>query len=573
MDPVLQQGSLDLDSLAESPESDFMSAVNEFVIEGNVTSPNPISDPTSPEMMVESLYASVINAIDNKRMHDTTTLEKENSVIAELQKAVEKYKYAAEESHSNLRSVKDDLYYLRDLVVKEQHGFGLALLSMSSEVHSTVDKSRQSHETKLKEQHQCELLKVRQELERQVSALTEENQVNQSIVRDVQHAMLELEGLMERKEKELTQLENEKERWVAKESDLTNGIKNLEQVIGNQTEEVKMLSASKDSLTSQLDNLHLEIERSQQKIRQELEAVAQCHLKKLEDRMNQEHKTEIDSLNKNNQVALENIAIESNTKLNEATDHHASAIKEKELQIKDLEDRYTELAELRCKLEVELALKDSETEDVRILFEEAKSQHAEAINTQIEAETKVLKDELANLKRQLQAKNEEYEVDLAELRTLMRIEKDHCISELVDRHEEEAALLHTKVSTLQQQAQDAERNYAEQQQNLKEELRQQVAALSGEKEKQLKSFHDLEQELRTVINNLQAEKDLHSKKLEQDKHAIQKDDASDVVTLEAFKELEQQKEAIEKELLDKIKQLEKELQEKPSIKRSLFDQK
>lgn len=73
----MQQGSLDLDSLAESPESDFMSAVNEFVIEENLTSPNPISDPTSPEMMVESLYSSVINAIDNKRMQDTTTLERE----------------------------------------------------------------------------------------------------------------------------------------------------------------------------------------------------------------------------------------------------------------------------------------------------------------------------------------------------------------------------------------------------------------------------------------------------------------------------------------------------------------
>ncbi|XP_017281544.1 RB1-inducible coiled-coil protein 1 [Kryptolebias marmoratus] len=570
MDPVLQQGSLDLDSLAESPESDFMSAVNEFVIEENLTSPNPISDPTSPEMMVESLYSSVINAIDNKRMQDTTTLQKENSRIVELQKAVEKYKYAAEESHSNLRSVKDDLYYLRGLVVKEQHDFGLALVSMSSEVRTTVDEICQTHGTELKEQHQCELLSVRQELEKQVHALTEENQVNQSIVRDVQRAMLELEGLMERKEKELTQLENEKERWAVKESDLTDQIKDLEQINSDRTEEVNMLSASKDSLASQLENLHFEIERSQQKIRQELEAAAQCHLQELEDRMNQEHKTEMDSLNKNNQVALENLAVENNAKLTEATDHHATAIKEKELQIKDLEARLTELAELRCKLEVEVAFKESETEEVRILFEEAKSQQAEAINTQIEAETKVLRDELADFKRQLQAKNEEYEVDLAELRSLMRIEKDHCISELVNRHEEEAALLHTKVSTLQQQAQDAERNHAEQQQNLKEELLQQVAALSGEKEKQLRSFQELELELRTLLNNLQAENDLLSKKLEHDKHAIQKDGdkeaAPDVVAQEAFKELEQQKEKLEKELLDRIKQLEKELQEKQSLK-------
>ncbi|XP_013885425.1 RB1-inducible coiled-coil protein 1 [Austrofundulus limnaeus] len=570
MDPVLQQGSLDLDSLAESPESDFMSAVNEFVIEENLTSPNPISDPTSPEMMVESLYSSVINAIDNKRMQDTTTLARENSRVAELQKAVEKYKYAAEKSHSNLRSVKDDLYYLRGLVVKEQQDFGLALLSMSSEVRTTVDDICQTHETELKALHQCELLSVRQELEKQVLALTEENQVNQNIVRDVQRAMLELEGLMERKEKELTQLENEKERWAEKESDLAGRIKNLDQIISDQTEEAKVLSASKDSLTSQLENLHFEIERSQQKIRQELEVVAQGHLKELEDKMNQEHKIELDSLNRNNQVALESLAVENNTKLTEATDQYATAIKEKDVQIKDLEARFTELAELRCKLEVELALKDAETEEVKILFEEAKSQHAEALNTQIEAETKVLRAELADLKRQLQAKNEEYELDLAELRTLMRIEKDHCISELVDRHEEEAALLHTKVSTLQQQALDAERISAEQQQNLKEEFHQQVAALGEEKEKQSRRFQDLEQELRTVISDLRAENDLLSKKLEQDKPAGQKDEdkeaASDAVAQEAFKELEQQKEEKEKELLGRIKQLEKELQETQSLK-------
>lgn len=52
---TIHQVSLDLDSLAESPESDFMSAVNESVKEENLSSPNPISDPQSPEMMVESL--------------------------------------------------------------------------------------------------------------------------------------------------------------------------------------------------------------------------------------------------------------------------------------------------------------------------------------------------------------------------------------------------------------------------------------------------------------------------------------------------------------------------------------
>lgn len=36
IEQTIHQASLDLDSLAESPESDFMSAVNEFVIEENL---------------------------------------------------------------------------------------------------------------------------------------------------------------------------------------------------------------------------------------------------------------------------------------------------------------------------------------------------------------------------------------------------------------------------------------------------------------------------------------------------------------------------------------------------------
>uniref|UniRef100_A0A672ZGP2 RB1-inducible coiled-coil protein 1 n=1 Tax=Sphaeramia orbicularis TaxID=375764 RepID=A0A672ZGP2_9TELE len=531
MDPVLQQGSLDLDSLAESPESDFMSAVNEFVIEENLTSPNPISDPTSPEMMVESLYSSVINAIDNKRMQDTTILERENSRITALKQVIEKYRSAAEESQSNLRSVKDDLHHLRGQVFKEQHDFSFVLRGMSSEVHKVLDNICQTQELELKEQHKSELFSLRQECDKQVQTLTEENQVNQNIIRDVQRAMLELEGRMERKEKELTQLENEKERWVEAESSHNDRIKNLEQMITEQAEEIKILAALRDSLSSQLENLHFEIERGQQKIRQELEVVEQSHLKELEERMKQEHKAKVESLTKNNQEALEQIEAENVAKLSEAADQHATVLKEKDNEIKDMEARITELAELRCKLEVELALKESETEEVKLLFEEAKTQQTDAVKAQVEAETKVLGEELVSLKRQLQVKNEEYEVDLAELRTLMRIEKDHCISELVDRHEEETILLRSELSSLQQKAQDAERNHTEQQEKLQQELDQQVAALREENQTHLMSFQELEQELRTVISNLQAENDLLSKKVEQDRQAVEKEEAFKVTEL------------------------------------------
>uniref|UniRef100_A0A3P9KGU5 RB1-inducible coiled-coil protein 1 n=1 Tax=Oryzias latipes TaxID=8090 RepID=A0A3P9KGU5_ORYLA len=560
MDPVLQQGSLDLDSLAESPESDFMSAVNEFVIEENLASPNPISEPISPEMMVESLYSSVINAIDNKRMQDTTTLQREASKISELKDVLEKYQCAAEESVCKFRVVKDDLRHLKSLVLKERSDFTLAINSLTTEVSSAVGGVYQTHEMQLREQHRGELLNLRQELEKQIHSLAEENQVNQNIVRDVQRAMLELEGLLERKEKELTQLENEKERWLEKEGHLNERIKNLEQIISEQAEEIRMLSTLRDSLSSQLENLHFEIERSQQKIRQEMEAASRCHLKELEDRLREEHRTELETMSKDNKEALEHLAAENDAKSMTSAAHHAAALQEKDAQIKDLEARLTELAELRCKLEVELALKESESEEARIHFEETKTQQADAVKTQVEAETKTIREELAGLRKQLQAKNEEYEVDLAELRALMRIEKDHCISELVDRHEEETTLLHSNLSSLKQKLQDAKRSHAEQQQRLTDEFSQQIAGLTEEKEQQCKSFQALEQELRTLIGDLQSENDHLSNALKQEDS--RKEEASNVAAADGFKELEQQKEEMERRLLDKIQQLEQELSEK-----------
>ncbi|XP_061696383.1 RB1-inducible coiled-coil protein 1 [Syngnathoides biaculeatus] len=552
MDPVMQPGSLDLDSLAESPESDFMSAVNEFVIEETLTSPNPISDPTSPEMMVESLYSSVINAIDNKRMQDTTTLERENSRIAALRQAMDNYRLAAEESNSNLRCVKDDLCRFRSQVLKEQNDFGLSLRSVSTEVCGLLDNICRAHELELKEQHQSELVAVRQAYEKQVRSLTEDNQVNQSIVRDVQRAMLDLEGLMERKEKELTQLEGDKALWLETERSLREKIKKSDQVISDRAAELEKLLACRDSLKSQLENLHFEIERGQQKIRQELEAEAQVQLKELEDRMKVEHTAELGSLKEDHQEALEDIAADNTAKIKAITEQHNTALKEKNLQIKDLEAHVSDLIELRCKVEMELTLKEAELDEARALLEETKTQQAEAVSSLVAAETRVLKEELAKTKQELQVKNEEHETDRAELKSLLKNEKDHCISELVDRHEKETALLQSELSSLQQQARDADRSQAEELQNLKRELDQQVSALNEEKERQLRNFQEVEQELRTLSGNLQAENKLLSQRLEEDGSA------------EALKELQLKNEEMEKTLSDRIQQLENELRERPS---------
>ena len=197
-------------------------------------------------------------------------------------------------------------------------------------------------------------------------------------------------------------------------------------------------------------------------------------------------------------------------------------------------------------------------------------QQPEVVKSQVEAETKLLSEELAAIKKEFQVKNEEYEVDLAELRSIMRIEKDHCISELLDKHDEETILLRNELSSLQQQAQAAESSHSEQQEKLKQEVDQKVRALSEEKEQQVRRSQELEQELRTVISNLQAENDLLLKKIEWDGQAGKKDlerDVSQAATSDTLKELQQQKDEMEKRLLDKISQLENKLHERLSSKR------
>lgn len=563
MDPVLQQGSLDMDSLAESPESDFMSAVNEFVIEENLTSPNAASDPTSPEKMVESLYSSVINAIDNKRMLDTTTLERENTRIAALQQVTDKYRTAAEESRCSLVSVKEDLRHLRGKVLKEKQDFAFVLRSASAEVCATVDSFYHHQKLELQAQHQSELLSVRQALEKKVETLEEENQVNQNIVRDIQRAMLELEGLLERKEKELTQLESERERWAEADADQKGAIRKLEEVVGDRAKEMETLQASNDLLSARLQELGLELERTQREIREELRAAERSHLEELQERLKQEHAAELQTIAKENQEALDHLATESDAVRNEANRLHAAAVREKDERIKDLEARCTELGELRCKLEVELALKESEAEELRREFQEAEAQQAEAFKSQAEAETRALREELVVIRKELQAKNEEYEVDLAELRSLMRIEKDHCISELVERHDEETAALRTELSALLLQAEDAKRSHSEQQQKLQQEVDEKVGALRREQEEQTRGFQELEQQFRSVIGNLQAENDQLSKRLEVDRRATLKEPEKE----EALKELSQQKDEMEKRLSDRIRQLESELQEQQSSNR------
>ncbi|KAA0704484.1 RB1-inducible coiled-coil protein 1 [Triplophysa tibetana] len=566
MDPLLHQGSLDLDSLAESPESDFMSAVNEFVIEENLMSPNPISDPTSPEMMVESLYSSVINAIDSKRIQDTTTLEKENSKIAALKLSADRYRSASEESQKNLRKVKEDLYHFRGLVLKEQRDFGFSLKTTTIEVRNVLNSIRYRQEEELRGTQQTNLQSLKDDHEKQLLTLTEELEGNRRIVRDVQRAMLELEGLVERKEKEISQLESERE---CSAQELQN-LRDLEEKTVKQSEELKAALLSKDELAGQLEKLHIEIERGQKRIKQEMENAEKMRLQDLEDQLNQRHQADLESVRRDKQSALDVLAQDNLVKVKGLMDSHSAKLKEREGRLKDLEARVEELGDARCKLEVELALKDAEIEDARLQYEEARSSNEEVLKAEMVAQTAALQTQMDTLNQQLQQKNEEYEVGLDELRALMRLEKDHCISELVDRHEEESILLRQELSGLKQKSQDAEKDCEERVQKIQQDVESQLHALRKVEEEELKTFQVKEQDLRSVVGDLQAENTLLSVRLEQERTEAQqraerqKEEAVQAALQEAFRDFQLQKEEIERRLLGKMEVLEHQLKDRQS---------
>lgn len=555
MDPVLQQGSLDLDSLAESPESDFMSAVNEFVIEENVTSPNPISDPTSPEMMVESLYSSVINAIDSKRIQDTTMLQRENSRIMTLKLTVDKYRSAAEESQSNLRKVKDDLCHFQGLVLKEQRDFGFALKKMSAEIPGIVNTFRSCRE----EEHRNEVQKLKDDHEKHVLRLTDELEGNHKIVRDVQRAMLDLEGLVERKEKELAQMEAERERLLQETRDShQQAVQELERNLSERSKALQDALHSKDALANQLDCLQVETER---KVRQETENAEKSRLQDLEAGLKKEHQAQMEILKYNNQSALDTLKLENQAKLKELVESHLTERKELECRFKDYEARVSELADARCKLEVEMALKETETEDLRLQYEEANSQREEALKAEMESRTAGLQEQVEALTRQLQKQNKEHEQGLAELRALMRLEKDHCISELVERHDEESTLLRHEFSALKQKSQDAEKDGEERLQEIQRQLEDQLRTLHKEREEEQRAFRDKEHDSQAAISDLQAGNSLLSGQLEQERQEARRTAEEEKKALE---DALQKKEEVEARLLGKMKLLEAQLEERQS---------
>ncbi|XP_069846809.1 RB1-inducible coiled-coil protein 1 isoform X2 [Dipodomys merriami] len=574
IEQTIHQASLDLDSLAESPESDFMSAVNEFVIEENLSSPNPISDPQSPEMMVESLYSSVINAIDSRRMQDTNTCGTEDfGDHSSLNVQLEKCRVVAQESHFTIQTIKEDLCHFRTFVQKEQCDFSNSLKCTAIEIKNIIDKVKCSLEITLKEKHQKELQTLKSEYEGKLEALVKESEENEKKIKKLKGDLICLEEVLQNKDNEFALIKHEKEAVICMQNEKDQKLLEMENIMHTQDCEIKELKQSKEIVLEDLKKLHAENDEKIELLRAELQCLEQSHLKELEDTLHVRHTKEFEKVMTDHQVSLEKLKQENQERIDQIQEFHATTVHEKEQQLQELKLKVSNLSDLRCKLEVELALKEAETDEIKILLEESKTQQKETLKSLLEQETEALRIEINKLNKKIQDNNENYQVGLAELRALMTIEKDQCISELISRHEEESNLLKTeldKVTSLHNQAFEIEKNLKEQIVELQIKLNSELSILEKQKDEK---FTQQEEKYKAVIQSLEKDKETLLTSHEQDKEQLiqklncEKDEAIQT----ALKEFKLEREVVEKELLEKIKHLENQIAKSPTIESTRED--
>uniref|UniRef100_A0A4W3JFX1 RB1-inducible coiled-coil protein 1 n=1 Tax=Callorhinchus milii TaxID=7868 RepID=A0A4W3JFX1_CALMI len=570
LEQALKQESIDMDSLAESPESDFMSAVNEFVIEENLASPNVISDPQSPEMMVESLYSSVINAIDNRRMQDTAVGEKEDSKeVASLKVYIEKYRFIAEMSQSHFISIKEDLSHFRSLVQEEQYDFNTSMKNVTQELRHIIETVKCRVETETKENYQRILETLRKDYDDRIDKGKAETEANRQNVEKLRRDLMELENAIKQKDEEINVMKAEHEILLRLQTDKDKEMLSLAEAKKAQESQIQELGQSKADLLEEFNQFKVQSDQKSEQLKTELQNLEQSHLKDLEESLQARYEQEIEKLTADHRSQEEQMLRKNEVQLEQTKESFTLKVHEKEQELNELKMKVSELSDLRCKLEVEMALKEAETEEIRQLFEENQSQQQETIKCQVMKEVESYTKEINGLKRQQQVQTEEYKVGLAEQRTLMTLEKNQCVSELVDRQDEEMTLLRAeliKLDTIRQQALNVEAGLKEQIGELNNTLEERLKTIEKQREEMIsekeRALCEIESKYQTIVRGLQEDKEqlLHS--LQQDKETVR------TVMHSTSEECVQK--SHEEELQTKFQQLESHLEEQSSVDREVL---
>ncbi|XP_072323879.1 RB1-inducible coiled-coil protein 1 isoform X2 [Scyliorhinus torazame] len=568
LEQVLKQGSIDMDSLAESPESDFVSAVNEFMIEENSISPNLNSDPQSPEMMLESLYSSVINAIDNRRMQDTTFGANEDSKeVATLKVHIEKYRLITEMSQMHFTNIKKDLTHFRALVQKEQCDFSSSMKNVSEELRSIIETVKCRVEAGAKENYQQKLEILRKDHEDQIDKWNVEVVTAQQSAEKLIKDLLELENGIKEKDYEISTTRTKNETLLCLHVSKDKEIHDLVEYRKKQESEIQELKQSKESLLEELNRLNIKADQKMECLREELQVLEQNHLKDLEDDLKARHQQEMERLVGDHSSQQEQILRENEARLDHLQQSLSIKLQEREQEMNELKVKVSELSDFRCKLEVELALKETEIEEIKQCLKESQVQQEEITKCHVMKETEKCSKEITDLKHQLQLKLEEYKVGLAEERTLMTIEKDQCISELLNRQEEEKSLLKAELSkfdTVSQQALDVEVTLKGQVKELSTKLEECLKTIETQKEDMVSEkqriFFELEAKYEATIRGLQEEKE-QLNMLSQER--------GEFVGVKMHEDCERKRRALEQELLIKNQQLESQFEEQNRTERKV----
>ncbi|XP_063779787.1 RB1-inducible coiled-coil protein 1 isoform X2 [Pseudophryne corroboree] len=566
----LKQGSLDLDSLVDSPESDFMSAVNEFVIEENPVSPN-ISDTQSPEMMVESLYSSVINAIDSRRMQDTKGKPKDDNVENICLKAcMEKCKFVAQESQTNLRNFKEELCHLRILVQREQSQFASAIKSVSADILNIFARANCSLESRLKEKHLEELHVLEKSYEKRLQLSKEDIEMKEEIIAKFKVDIMRLNNDLQIKGDEFTTITREKETLLSLQNERDQKMICLESAMREQSGEIQKLKRSRESALEDFKKLHAENEEKLRLLKEEFQILEQTHLKELEDNLKLRHAQELENVTTEHKCSADKLKMDNKLKIDQLQESSAAVTQEKNSQLQELDLRVSELSDIRCKLEVELALKEGEIDEIKLILEESRTQQLDDLQTQVDEKTETLKKEVVSLNNLLQVQKDEHEHALAELKTLLSTERNQCISELLNRHEAETNSLRKDLSNLttaHQQLLETESRLQEEISVLQNKLDDSLKALERQTEQHENSLKEKKEMYELSIRKLEEEREQISQKPEKEPllqnfeegECEKKDSARLAVT-----DLAMHRQIVEKELLEKIQLLEEQLNKSPA---------
>ncbi|EPY76336.1 RB1-inducible coiled-coil protein 1 [Camelus ferus] len=305
----------------------------------------------------------------------------------------------------------------------------------------------------------------------------------------------------------------------------------------------------------------------------ELQGLEQSRRRELEGALQLRHAQEFQKLAADHQARLEKLEKESQQRIEQMQDSHAAVIQEKEQQLQELKLKVSDLSDMRCKLEVELALKEAETDEIKILLEESRAQQKETLKSLLKQETETMRTEIQQLNQKIQDNNESYQVGLAELRTLMTSEKDECISELVSRHEEESRVLRaelSRVTSSHQQACEVEKSLKGELAELQRKLDSDLSALEKEKDEKIAQQ---EEKYEAIIQKLEKDREKLVMSQEQEREQLlQKltcEKAAAVQT--ALEGLKLEREAVEKELIEKVKHLEGQIAKSHAIESARED--